>query len=118
MPDITDKADIERLVRAFYGNAIADPLLAPHFAHIDFAHHFPRMIDFWAFVLLDEFGFQGNVFDAHRSLNIDETHFARWLHHFHTTADTLFAGEKTDLAKQRADSIAAIFQAKLKHLNT
>ena len=117
MNDITTKNDIERLVRAFYARATADELLAPHFAGIDFEHHFPRMIDFWAFLLLDEFGFQGNVFDAHRHLRIDETHFTRWLLHFHTTIDELFTGEKAELAKQRADSIGAIFQTKLKYLS-
>jgi hemoglobin len=115
--DIQNKADIDRLVRAFYARAGADALLAPHFANTDFEHHFPRMIDFWAFLLLDEFGFQGNVFDAHRHLKIDATHFACWLGHFHATIDALFEGEKAELAKQRADSIGAIFESKLKYLH-
>lgn len=116
MNDISNKNDINLLVRSFYDRAAKDELLAPHFEHIDFEHHFPRMIDFWAFLLLDESGFQGNVFDAHRHLKIDETHFTRWLLHFHTTIDELSAGEKAELAKQRADSIGQIFQSKLKHL--
>jgi hemoglobin len=111
--DLTTRADVELLVQKFYERAAADPLLAPHFAHVDWVHHFPRMIDFWAFILLDEAGFQGNVFDAHKHLAIDATHFAQWLGHFHATVNTLFIGEKAELAKQRADSIAVIFQHKI-----
>ena len=113
MNDIQNQNDIEFLVKTFYARAAADPLLAPHFANIDWEHHYPRMIAFWAFILLDETGFQGNVFDSHKDLRIDATHFAQWLLHFHATIDELFVGEKATLAKQRADSIAAIFQHKI-----
>jgi hemoglobin len=116
MNDISTKTDINLLVRSFYERAAKDELLAPHFENVDFEHHFPRMIDFWAFLLLDEAGFQGNVFDAHRNLKIDETHFTRWLLHFDTTVDALFEGEKAELAKQRAGSIGQIFQHKLKYI--
>ncbi len=113
MQKITTRADIDLLVKTFYSRAAADVLLAPHFESVDFEHHFPRMIDFWAFILLDETGFQGNVFDAHKNLNIDKTHFKQWLFHFHQTVDALFEGEKAELAKQRADSIGAIFEHKI-----
>ncbi len=113
MNDILNRSDIELLVKTFYSRAANDPLLAPHFENVNWEHHYPRMIDFWAFILLEEFGFQGNVFDAHKDLVIDESHFKQWLLHFHSTIDELFIGEKAELAKQRADSIATIFQHKI-----
>ena len=113
LQDIQNRQDIERLVKTFYATATADPILAPHFQHVDWQHHFPRMIDFWAFILLDQTGFTGNVFDAHQRLDINHTHFQQWITHFNQTVDTLFSGEKAHLAKQRAESIATIFQHKL-----
>ncbi len=114
--DITNSTDIEFLVRSFYERAVADPKLSAHFAHVDFEAHFPRMIAFWDFLLLDKMGFQGNVFDAHRNLNVDKTDFDCWLSHFHATVDAYFEGEKATLAKQKADSIAVIFYSKLQQL--
>ncbi len=113
MQKITTREDIDKLVKTFYSRAAADPLLAPYFENVNWEHHFPRMIDFWAFILLDESGFQGNVFDAHKNLDIDKTHFKQWLFHFHETINSLFEGEKAELAKQRADSIATIFEHKI-----
>ena len=57
--DIQTRDDVAQLVQSFYAVAAADPLLMPFFANVDWAHHFPRMIDFWAFILLDEAGFYG-----------------------------------------------------------
>lgn len=114
--DITTTTDIELLVRTFYARVVADPQLSAHFVHVDFEAHFPRMIAFWDFLLLDKFGFQGNVFDAHRHLQVDKADFDRWLLHFHATLDGLFEGEKVTLAKQKADSIAVIFHTKLAQL--
>lgn len=114
--NIENKADVELLVRSFYAKVVKDPLLAPHFEGIDFEHHFPRMFAFWNFILLDESGFTGNVFDKHMRLEIDEQHFSRWLKYFHETVDELFTGEKAELAKQRADLLGHTFQSKLAHI--
>ena len=40
---------------------------------------------------------------------------ARWLQLFTSTVDELFEGEKAELAKQRAMSIATVMQLKLLH---
>jgi hemoglobin len=114
--EISTKEDVELLVRSFYAKVVKDPLLAPHFKGIDFEHHFPRMFAFWNFILLDENGFTGNVFDKHVPLQIDASHFKQWLKYFHETVDELFFGEKAELAKQRADLLGYTFQSKLEHL--
>ena len=65
LPDIHTEQQVEFLVKTFYGRVLKDELLAPHFKNIDFEHHFPRMVDFWCFILLDKEGYKGNVFDRH-----------------------------------------------------
>ena len=115
--DITSRADIELLVRTFYNRLFTDALMSPFFDGIDFEYHFPRMIDFWSFILLNTEGFTGNVFDVHRRLAIDESHFDRWISTFHATVDDLFFGKNADTAKSQASIIGFGFQSKLKYLN-
>ena len=110
--DITTLADVEVLVRTFYHKVLADELLAPHFEGIDFEHHFPRMIGFWAFILLDIEGYKGNVMDKHSHLAIGPAHFERWVELFSATVDELYIGTKATMAKQRATLLSHTFQAK------
>ena len=114
LADITSEQDVEFLVRTFYGRVLKDELLAPHFAHVNFEEHFPRMIAFWTFILLDKAGYTGNVFDKHATLQIDSRHFERWIHHFISTVRDFFEGEKADLAKQRAEVLRFTFESKMK----
>ncbi len=116
--DIQQAEDVERLVRTFYGHLLADPFMSPFFEGVDFEAHFPRMMAFWSFILLDTAGFTGNVFDAHRRLAIDARHFERWISTFKTTVDDLFEGAKAEKAKQQAEVIGYNFQAKLAYLRS
>ena len=112
--DISTDEDVEFLVKTFYGRMLQDELMAPHFKDIDFEEHFPRMIAFWSFILLDKAGYSGNVFDKHVHLKINESHFEHWLAHFSSVAHDFFEGEKTDLAKQRAEVLKYTFLSKMK----
>lgn len=114
--DIRNKEDIELMMRTFYGSLLANESINPVFANTDFEAHMPHMIAFWSFVLLDEEGYKTNVFEKHVHLDIKQEHFAIWLHHFMKTVDDLFEGEKADLAKQRAQTIAYTFEMKLKQM--
>jgi len=40
-------------------------------------------------------------------------HFQRWIHLFTETVDELFEGNTSELAKQRATSIATVMQIKM-----
>jgi len=115
--DIKNREDVTLMVNSFYDKVFKDELLAPHFIHINFENHLPRMVDFWCFTILDEGSFRGNIFDKHAPLKIDETHFKRWLSLFHQTLDELFEGELSNKAKQRADIIGYTFASKMKTLN-
>ena len=116
MHDIENQADVEHLVRIFYGRLLTDALMAPFFEGIDFEAHFPRMIAFWSFILLNTEGFGGNVFDVHRHLAIDERHFERWISTFHAIVDDLFIGNTAEKAKNQASVIGFGFQSKMKYL--
>lgn len=111
--DIRNNEDITRLITEFYTRVRADQQLAPHFAHVDWDHHTPVIIDFWKMILLGDSNYKGNPFMKHLTLSLSKEDFTRWLFHFRNTVDELFSGEKADEAKTRAESIANIFQFKL-----
>ena len=112
MQDITTKQDIEILVNTFYGKVLKDESLAPFFKQLDFDIHMPKMIHFWSFVLLDEPGYTTNVTDKHMHMPLEQAHFDRWIALFHSTVDSLFTGEKAEMAKQRATLIGWTIQNK------
>lgn len=113
MTDITTRADIETLVNAFYGKVQQDPLLGPVFSHVDWPHHLPTMYDFWSSLLLGDQRYRGNPFQKHIPLAIGAEHFRQWLSLFHATVDELFSGDRAQEIKDRAYSIAYVFQKKL-----
>ena len=117
LPDIDTEERIEFLVKTFYGRILKDNLLAPHFKHIDFQQHFPQMIGFWSFILLDKEGYKGQVFDKHVGLNIHEAEFEKWIFYFNKTVNDFFEGEKANLAKQRAELLKHTFLSKLSQIN-
>lgn len=117
MPDLTSRADIERLVDAFYDRVRSDELLAPIFddiARVNWTAHLPRMYDFWESVLFGGTAFKGNPLAVHRQLakkaTLSATEFGRWIVLFHDTVDALFAGPTAEEAKARAVRIAATMQ--------
>lgn len=114
MSDISAKEDIEKLVDVFYDAVLKDELLAPFFSNLDFNHHKPKMVHFWSFVLLDESGYTTDVTQKHMSMRLKKDHFDRWISLFNVTVDTLYKGEKAELAKQRAFLIRWTIESKMK----
>lgn len=118
--DIETREDIELLVRRFYEKVVADPVIGHIFtdvAQVNWEKHLPVMFDFWENLLFFTGGYSGNPMQQHKALHgrfpLSEEHFKRWLSLFVSTADELFEGEKTELAKQRAMSIATMMQVKI-----
>lgn len=112
-PDITNRADILRLVEAFYTEAFADDLIGPVFTevvHMDLERHLPIMADFWETVLFRAGLYKRNALRIHFDISAREPltleHFNRWLRLWSRTVDGLFAGEKAELAKTQAHVIA------------
>ena len=120
MPDIETRADCERLVRAFYGRALEDPIIGFIFtdvAKLDLEEHVPKITSFWETVLLDELTYTGGVFRVHAALHMKvglrEGHFERWLQLWFGTVDELFAGPRADQAKVHALRVAQAFIGRL-----
>lgn len=112
MRDIETKKDIELLIQHFYKQLLQLPSMQPIFEQINFEAHLPQIVHFWSFVLLDEEGYKTNVFDKHRHLKINTSHFDEWLEIFIKSVNDLYHGEKATLAIQRATSLSYTFKAK------
>lgn len=120
MHDIQERADIELLVNRFYEKVVPDPLIGPFFTkvvHFSWEVHIPVMISFWETVLLGVQSYKGNPMVKHLELDalqhLDRVHFERWLYLWQQTVRELYAGEKAEMAMDRAHSIAQIIQAKI-----
>jgi hemoglobin len=121
--DIQTRADCERLVRAFYGRALEDPVIGFIFvdvARLDLEAHVPRITSFWETILLGAQSYSGGAFrphaELHRKVTLREGHFAQWLNLWHGTVDELFAGERAELAKAHARRVAQAFLGRLHSL--
>ncbi len=114
--DIRNIEDIILLVDLFYEKVNQDSLLSPifnEFASVNWEEHLPVMYSFWSAVLFDTNTYKGQPFTSHIDLPVTTEHFQRWLELFKKTIDENFEGMKAEEAKEKADSIANIFQTKL-----
>lgn len=122
MTDINNRQDIERLMESFYSKALTDEVIGYFFTEVvplQMETHLPLIVDFWETVLLGKALYRGNVLEAHQRIHqlsaFRKEHFDRWVFLFKGTVDELYAGEKAELAKQRAESIATIMKIKMLH---
>ena len=118
--DIQTRTDVERLVRAFYGKAMSDPVIGWLFtdvARLDLEEHVPQIASFWETVLLGTKSYSGTPFEPHARLhakaNLRAGHFGRWLALWMETVDELFAGEHAELAKAHALRVSQAFHRRL-----
>lgn len=114
MKEIESVADLELLVDTFYGKVLENDELAPFFKGLDMEKHMPRMVNFWAFLLIDVHGYQGNVIEKHVHMPLKRHHFDRWVELFTGTLDELFEGDKVVLAKQKVAVLRWTMEAKVK----
>jgi hemoglobin len=124
LSDISSREDCERLVRAFYGRALTDPVIGFIFvdvAHLDVEAHVPKIASFWETILLGAQSYAGGAFRPHAALNaqvqLRAGHFERWLWLWRATVDELFAGERAELAKSHAERVARAFHGRLRMLD-
>ena len=122
-PDIETYDDCVRLVTAFYGRAMTDPIIGFIFvdvAHLDLEAHIPVIASFWETILLGAGTYSGGAYAVHADLNrkvrLRTGHFERWLGLWDETVDELFAGEHADLAKSHAQRVARAFDRRLRGL--
>ncbi|MCF0040356.1 MULTISPECIES: group III truncated hemoglobin [Dyadobacter] len=116
--EILDIDDIKLLVDSFYAKVRADALLSPVFNERisdNWPQHMEKMYKFWQTVLLKEHTYYGSPFTPHAILQVDHTHFEKWMDLFVGTIDELFIGEKAQEAKFRAEKMAEMFEYKIKY---
>ena len=111
---VTDEAEIERLVRAFYTRIRADDVLGPIFDSVigdNWEPHLLKMIDFWSSVMLTTGRYKGQPMRAHLKLKqVTPKHFDRWLMLFRETAEEVCAPEAAERFIEKAGRIAESLQ--------
>lgn len=124
-PDIQSRSDILQIMEAFYKRLLADPVMAPVFlevANIDLEEHLPILVDFWDSILFFTAKYKGNAMLPHLQLHekypLRKEHFKRWLAFFNLSVDELFEGDKAQLMKERAKSIALLMEVKVNNMNS
>ena len=91
--DIEDRKDVQTLIDAFYGKMRVDDTIGYIFnevARVDWVH---RLLN--------------------QQIPLKREHFERWKKLFLETIGEHFEGEKAELARQRAVSIATMIQIKI-----
>lgn len=118
--DIRNREDIRLLMERFYDKLLADDSISYLFtdvAKINLEHHFPVLVNFWDSILFQADTYQKNAMKPHHDLHLQSPlqahHFKTWLGYFIATVNELFDGDKAELAKQRATSIATVMQIKV-----
>jgi hemoglobin len=115
--DINNRNDIDTLMRAFYGKAIADDVIGYIFtnvAKLDLESHLPVIGDFWETIIFQNgvyLKYGRNPLQVHGELNektpLLPTHFERWLEIFTEVTDNHFEGPRANFIKLRAGAIAS-----------
>jgi len=118
--DINCREDIISLVDTFYNKVQKNNKIGPIFtevAKVDWAHHLPKMYDFWESILFGKAIYKGNPMLTHFALNnktpLKEAEFNTWKEIFFETVNELFEGQNAEIIKQKAQSIADLMHFKL-----
>jgi len=122
LKDIESRSDIDTVLVSFYQKAVTDNLIGRFFTEVvplNLTTHLPVITDFWEAVIFNTHSYRKNVMEIHQHIHqlssIKKQHLDRWVQIFTITIDEHFAGEKTNLMKQRAASIATLMDIKLNH---
>lgn len=111
--DIENRNDLQHIISVFYEQLLTDPIIGFFFTDVvqlDLEKHIQTITDFWAFQLLGDKSYRGNVFEVHRQLHLKaaltEDHFHRWVFVLHRTIDAHYAGPLAQAMKLKAAMIA------------
>lgn len=119
--DIQNREDILLIMKEFYIKLLEDELVKHFFEDIiqqnHLKQHLETITDFWNGILFNDTAYQKNAMQPHLTLNktkpFKKEHFKTWLHHFSTSVDENFKGEKAEMAKTKALSIATVMEIKM-----
>lgn len=120
MNDIQNQDDLYLLVDEFYKKLLFDDSISYIFTDvvkIKIEEHLPILVTFWSQAILGTGGYTKNLTQIHLDINAKEhltpELFKIWLHHFYTTVDENFKGQKAEQIKTQALSISTIMQIKI-----
>ena len=111
--DLATRADIEKLMRSFYEQALRDPMLGVKFADIDMDEHIATIVDFWQSTSIGGATYAGSPFAPHKPLGLQQVHFDRWLALFEATLRERFQGPIADQIWQKANNVANMLRFQL-----
>ena len=119
--DIQNREDILLVMNEFYIKLLNDTVVKHFFDDIlrenHLEQHLETITDFWNGILFNDTAYQKNALQPHLILNktkpFEKIHFKTWLQHFNSTIDENFKGEKAEMAKTRAISIATVMEIKM-----
>jgi hemoglobin len=118
--DIETREDLSLMLTAFYKKVFNDELIGRFFTEVvplNLKEHLPVITDFWEAIVFGHHTYRKNVMAVHQHIHhlspINKEHLDRWVEVFLWTVDEFFAGEKADLVKHRAASIATLMNMKL-----
>lgn len=126
MNDIQTQDDLYVLVDAFYKKLFADERISYIFTevipiHLHLEEHLQVLVKFWSQAILGTGGYTNNLTQLHLDVDLKSQLtpelFKIWLHHFYTSVDENFKGEKAEQIKTQALSIATILQIKILQQN-
>ena len=75
-----------------------------------------RIYAFWNLLLFGEKGFKGKPFKHKPKIILQESHFVKLVTFFNEILDAYYEGPNVDLAKERAQTMANLFQAKMNEI--
>ena len=109
------EAAVEWMVRAFYRNGLADPVLGPIFrgAIHDWEPHIRQVTDFWSHSLYGTGRYRGNAFAPHMKLRFEPEAFEHWLAAFEAAAIEALPLEDAHKAIAIARHMAGSYRAGL-----
>jgi hemoglobin len=118
--DLANRADVEALLRRFYGRAFDDDVLDEPFSELraqGLDAHLRVMCDFWETVLFRAGLYRGNALTVHRQLSerhpLGAEHVVRWLTLWDGTVDEMYRGPVAERAKIQAARIARSMHRRL-----
>jgi len=119
--DIKDRNDIYIIVDDFYKKLLFDEEMQHFFEKFNddatLHKHLNVLVDFWDNILFYSGTYGKNAMLPHIALNktkpFRKDHFNLWLQYFYESVDKNFEGEMTEIAKNRATSIATVMKLKI-----
>lgn len=118
--DISNRKDINKLVKSFYVKVQENETLAPFFEVVkDWESHYELLTTFWESSLFLKTKYFGNPLETHVKVDKDNNktvtpeHFGIWLRLWINTIDAHFQGEVAERAKFRARKMGTFLYMKI-----